>query len=80
MINITYGPAPTSHYRIVQSPTDFLFASPLDPPPVARAEPRRKLRSLARFAIVAGALLALAGGAFAVRIAVYLAGREAGWF
>jgi hypothetical protein len=73
MTYLTYGPSPTSHYRIVCTPGDSLFASPLDCATDAasrcraRATSRAALRTATLVAIVPG----VAAAALALRISVY---------
>ena len=83
MIYTTYGPAPTSHLRVVRTPDDPLLASPL-PRAGTHASLRRHAGAATRTALRIAGIVALAlvavSAAFAVRFAVYAAGHAGGLF
>jgi hypothetical protein len=76
MSYITYGPSPTSHYRIVGTPADRLLTSPLDatPAPARRATARAVLGAASWVAIV----LVAASAALALRLVIYALGHTLG--
>jgi hypothetical protein len=82
MTYLTYGPAPTSHYRIAGAPGEPLLATPLDR---ERRGFGRQVRFLSRTAMrvtsVAGIVLIVGAAAMVLRIAIYYAlGRHSGLF
>ena len=83
MSYITYGPSPTSHYRIVRTPADPLLTSPLDRPDGATSL-RRRAASASRATLSIAAwgaiMLAAAAVALALRVAVHAAGHSSGLF
>jgi hypothetical protein len=84
MTYLTYGPAPTSHYRIVGSPGDSLLATPLDGERRSLAAFGSTVRSISRGAFhvarVVAIALAVGAAAMAVRVGAYYLGHQGGLF
>lgn len=77
MTYLTYGPSPTSLYRVVTTPAGALFDSPLDRMHSPVSGGRGRARRAMRGAVIAGLVLATAGAALILHLAVHVAGRGA---
>jgi hypothetical protein len=82
MTYITYGPSPTSHFRITGTPGDSLLASPLDCAPRSPATRGTPARSLPRAALrgigLTGVVLVAAAAVMALRLGVYALIQQSG--
>jgi hypothetical protein len=83
MTYLTYGPAPTSHYRVVCAPGDSPLASPLARTAtitVLRHRAASASRALLRFGLCIALFAAAASAALGVRLAAFAFGRWGGLF
>lgn len=83
MTYLTYGPAPTSHYRVVCAPGDSALTSPLARTGTITALRHRAAtasRAVLRFGVCIALFAAAASAAFGIRLLAFAAGRWGGLF